>query len=214
MPFHTVGSPVMWAGFIGFVLVMLVLDLGVFHRQAHRVSLREAAIWTGVWIALALVFNVIVYRAFGPQRGLEFLTGYLIEKALALDNIFVIAVILSFFAVPAKDQHHVLFWGILGALVLRAAFIFAGAAFVQRFAWAMYVFGGVLAVTGLKLLFRGGAEAHPERNPVVRLVQRVQPVTGHRDGRFFVRENGRRFATPLLLALVAVEVSDVVFAVD
>ena len=215
MPFETIGTPALWAGFLAFVAVMLALDLGVFHRRAHAISLKDAAIWSGVWVGLALVFNAGVYLWFGPQRALEFATGYVIEKALSVDNIFVIAVILSYFAVPAEQQHRVLFWGIVGALVMRLAFILAGGAFIQRFHWAIYVFGGILVVTGVKLLLQRHQEIHPDRNPVVRLVRRVLPITtGHRGGRFTVVEGGRRFATPLLLALVTVEFTDVVFAVD
>jgi tellurite resistance protein TerC len=212
---ETVGTPLLWAGFLVFVLLMLALDLGVFHRKAHEVSLKEAAIWSAVWISLAVVFGVGVWVWFGPQKGLEFATGYVIEKALSVDNIFVFAVVFSYFAVPSAMQHRVLFWGIIGALVMRAAFIFAGGAFIARFHWAIYVFGGLLAITGLKLLVRKDEEVHPERNPVVRLVQRMVPMTSeYRGSAFFVREAGRRMATPLLLALVTVEVTDVVFAVD
>ena len=194
---------------------MLMLDLGVFHRKAHEVGVREAAIWSAVWVALALLFNVGVYIAFGAERALEFTTGYVIEKALAVDNIFVFVVIFSAFGIPAIYQHRVLFWGVLGALVMRAAFIFAGAAVLARFHWAIYVFGGILAATGLKLLLQRNQEIHPERNPIVRLFQRLMPVTTRLSGdRFTVVQNGRRYATPLLLALVAVEVTDLIFAVD
>ena len=215
MPFETIGSPLLWAGFIAFVLAMLAIDLGIFHRKAHEVSLKEAGIWSTVWIALAALFNVTVYRWFGSERALEFTTGYLIEKALAVDNIFVFVVIFSTFAVPPIYQHRVLFWGVLGALVMRAAFIFAGGAFLQRFHWAMYVFGALLAITGVKLLVHRHQEMHPEKNPVVRWFRRVLPMTrGFRSDKFFVSENGRRYGTPLLLALVAVEVTDLIFAVD
>ncbi|MBX7115367.1 MAG: TerC family protein [Myxococcaceae bacterium] len=215
MPFETIGSPLLWAGFIAFVLAMLAVDLGVFHRKAHEVSLKEAAIWSGVWAGFAVLFNVGVYFWFGADRALEFTTGYLIEKALAIDNIFVFVIIFSTFAIPAIYQHRVLFWGVLGALIMRAGFIFAGAAFIQRFHWAIYVFGGVLAVTGLRLLFQRDEAVHPEKNFMVRWVRRVFPVTSTLSGdKFFVLEEGRRFATPLLLALVVVEVSDVIFAVD
>ncbi len=215
MPFETIGSPLLWAGFIVFVLAMLAVDLGVFHRKAHEVSLKEAAIWSGVWASFAVLFNVGVYFWFGADRALEFTTGYLIEKALAVDNIFVFVIIFSTFAIPAIYQHRVLFWGVLGALIMRAGFIFAGAAFIQRFHWAIYLFGGVLAVTGLKLLFQRHEEVHPEKSFMVRWVQRVFPITPTlRGDRFFVLEQGRRYATPLLLALVVVEVSDVIFAVD
>jgi tellurite resistance protein TerC len=213
--FETIGSPLLWSGFIAFVLAMLAIDLGVFHRKAHEVSVKEAAIWSTVWIALAAVFNVGVYFWFGSQRALEFTTGYLIEKALAVDNIFVFVVIFSTFAVPAIYQHRVLFWGVIGALVMRAAFILAGGAFLQRFHWAIYVFGALLAVTGVKLLVQRNQEMHPERNPLVRWFQRAFPMTPEFHGeKFLVLKNGRRYATPLLLSLVAVEVTDVIFAVD
>jgi tellurite resistance protein TerC len=215
LPLETIGSPLLWGGFIAFVLAMLALDLGVFHKRAHDVSVKEAAAWSGVWVALALVFNLGVYFWFGSARALEFTTGYLLEKALAVDNIFVFVIIFSTFAIPTVHQHRVLFWGVIGALAMRAAFILAGGAFLQRFHWAIYVFGAILAVTGIKLLFQRTEEIHPERNPVVRLFQRLFPVTHELHGeRFFVRHAGRLLATPLLVALVAVEVSDVIFAVD
>lgn len=215
MPFETVGSPLLWAGFIGFVLAMLAIDLGVFHRKAHEVSLREAGIWSAVWVLLAAAFNAGIYFWFGSDRALEFTTGYLIEKALAVDNIFVFVVIFTAFAVPAIYQHRVLFWGVLGALVMRAAFILAGGAFLQRFHWAIYVFGALLAVTGIKLLIQRNQEIHPERNPLVRWFQRIVPMTPEFHGdRFLIIKSGRRYATPLLMALVAVEVTDLIFAVD
>ncbi len=215
MEVDSIGSPVAWAGFVGFVLAMLALDLGVFHRKAHAVTAREAATWTAVWVALATVFGVGLWLVHGPERGLEFFTGFLIEKALAVDNIFVFVVIFSAFAIPTVHQHRVLFWGVLGALVMRAGFILAGGAFLARFHWAVYVFGGILALTGLKLLFTGEGEADPERNPIVRAARRLLPVTPHLEGhRFVVRRGGRLLATPLLLTLVAVEVSDLIFAFD
>ena len=215
MPFETIGSPLSWAGFILFVLAMLVVDLGVFHRQAHEVSLKEAGFWSAVWVTLAGVFNVGVYAWFGPDRALEFTTGYLIEKALAVDNIFVFVVLFSAFAIPAIHQHRILFWGVLGALAMRAAFILVGGAFLQRFHWAIYVFGAILAITGIKLLLQRNQELHPERNPLVRAFQKLLPVTDELEGgKFTVLRNGRRYATPLLLALVAVEVTDLIFAVD
>ncbi|MGZ3481707.1 MAG: TerC family protein, partial [Myxococcaceae bacterium] len=175
----------------------------------------EAGVWSTVWVALSLVFAAGVWWQFGPERGLEFTTGYLIEKALSVDNIFVFVVIFGAFAIPARYQHRVLFWGILCALAMRAAFIFAGTALLEHFHWTIYVFGGFLLVTGVKLLFSKTETSHPEQNVVVRLAQRTMPVTsGLRDGRFFVRESGRRMATPLFLALVAVETTDVIFAVD
>ena len=215
MGFETIGSPALWAGFVAFVIAMLAVDLGVFHKQAHEVSAKEALGWSGVWVALAVLFNVGVYLWFGGQPALEFATGYLIEKALAVDNIFVFVVIFSTFGTPAAYQHRVLFWGVLGALVMRAVFILVGGAFLQRFHWVVYVFGAILAFTGLKLLLRRHEEPHPERNPLVRAFQRLFPVTPELAGpRFTVVREGRRFATPLLLALVAVEVTDVIFAVD
>ncbi len=215
MPFETIGSPLLWAGFIVFVLAMLAIDLGVFHKKAHEVSLKEAGVWSAVWVALAVVFNVGVYFWFGPDRALEFTTGYLIEKALAVDNIFVFVVIFTTFAIPAIYQHRVLFWGVLGALVMRALFIVLGGAFLQRFHWAIYVFGAILAITGIKLLLQRNQEIHPERNPIVRAFQKIFPVTHEFGGdKFTIVRNGKRFATPLLLALVAVEVTDLIFAVD
>jgi len=212
---ETIGSPLLWAGFLAFVLAMLAIDLGVFHKRAHEVSLKEAGVWSAVWFVLAVVFNVGIYRWFGSERALEFATGYLLEKALAVDNIFVFVVVFATFRVPASYQHRVLFWGVLGALLMRAAFIFAGGAFLQRFHFAIYVFGGLLALTGVRLLLQRNEELHPEKNPLVRWFQQLFPMTPefHGDG-FFVREAGRRHATPLLLTLVAIEVTDVVFAVD
>jgi len=205
----------LWAGFIVFVLAMLVIDLGVFHRKAHEVSLKEAGIWSAVWVALAVAFNIGVYMWFGPERGFEFTTGYLIEKALAVDNIFVFVVIFAAFSIPAIYQHRVLFWGVLGALVMRAAFILVGGAFLQRFHWAIYVFGAILAVTGIKLLIQRNQEFHPERNPLVKAFQKLMPVTHELEGdKFTVLRGGKRYATPLLLSLVAVEVTDLIFAVD
>jgi tellurite resistance protein TerC len=215
VPFETIGSPLLWTGFIVFVLGMLAVDLGIFHKRAHEVSVREALGWSAVWVALAALFNVGIYLWFGTERALEFTAGYVIEKALSVDNIFVFVIIFSTFAVPARYQHRVLFWGVLGALAMRAAFILAGGAFLQRFHWAIYVFGAILVVTGVKLLLQRHQEHHPEHNPVVKAFQRVFPVTHEYTGQgFTVLREGRRFATPLLLALVAVEVTDVVFAVD
>lgn len=215
MGIESVGTPLLWAGFTLFVLAMLALDLGVFHHRAHAVSVREALVWTLVWIALALLFNVGVYFWFGPERALEFLTGYLIEKALSVDNIFVFLVIFSYFAVPPAFQHRVLFWGILGALIMRAIFIVLGAALLQKFHWVIYVFGAFLVFTGVKLLCQRASEVHPERNPLFRLFTRFVPAVGdYRSSHFTVVEDGKRCATPLLLVLVCVEATDIVFAVD
>jgi tellurite resistance protein TerC len=205
----------LWTGFNLFVLAMLALDLGVFHRKAHAVSLREATTWSAVWISLALLFNAGIWYFSGPEAGVQFLTGYLIEKSLSVDNIFVIALIFSYFAVPAIHQHRVLFWGILGALVMRAVFILAGAALLDAFHWIIYVFGAFLIITGVKMALVRDTEIHPEKNPVLRLVRRLVPVTqDYRAGHFFVREAGRLWATPLFLVLVLVETTDLIFAVD
>jgi tellurite resistance protein TerC len=205
----------LWAGFNLFVLAMLALDLGVFHRKAHTVSFKEATAWSAVWITLALLFNAGIWYFRGPEAGVQFLTGYLVEKSLSIDNIFVIALIFSYFAVPAIQQHRVLFWGILGALAMRAAFILAGAALLEAFHWIIYVFGAFLIVTGLKMALVRDAEIHPENNPVLRLVRRLVPVTpDYRGGHFFVRENGKLWATPLFLVLMLVETTDLIFAVD
>ena len=215
MGIESIGTPALWIGFTAFVLGMLALDLGVFHRKAHAVSSREALVWTLVWVGLALVFNAGVYAWFGPERALEFLTGYLIEKALSVDNLFVFLVLFSYFAVPAPLQHRVLFWGILGALVMRAGFIIAGAALLQQFHWVIYVFGAFLVFTGIKLLAHREGEIHPERNPVLRLLRRLVPaVSDYRGSKFAVKEAGRWYATPLLVVLVVVEATDVILAVD
>lgn len=215
MAIESIGSPALWVGFTVFVLVMLALDLGVFHRRAHEVRVREALIWTGVWVTLALIFNAGVYYFFGPERALEFLTGYVIEKALSIDNIFVFIVVFGAFGVPAVLQHRVLFWGILGALVMRAGFIAIGAALLARFHWIMYGFGAFLVFSGIKMLVQKHEEVVPERNPLFRLFKRFIPLTNeYREARFTVVENGKRYATPLLLVLVAIETTDLVFAVD
>ncbi|HVR21069.1 MAG TPA: TerC family protein [Polyangiaceae bacterium] len=212
---ESVGTPALWIGFTLFVVAMLALDLGVFHRKAHVVGVREALVWTGLWVALALSFNLGIYFWFGSERALEFLTGYVIEKALSVDNLFVFLVVFSYFAVPPQLQQRVLLWGILGALVMRAGFIGAGAALLQSFHWVIYIFGGFLVITGIKLLVERDAEVHPEKNPVLRLFRRVVPaVDGYRGSHFLVRESGRWYATPLLMVLVVIEATDIVFAVD
>src|SRR5512139_1356165 len=212
---ETIGSVWLWGGFTAFVLAMLALDLGVFHRKAHEVRFREALTWSVVWVTLALAFNALIWAWFGPTTGLEFLTGYLIEKALSVDNIFVFLVIFSYFAVPKQHQHRVLFWGILGALVMRAAFIFAGAALLEAFHWVIYIFGGILIVTGVKMLVQRNAEIEPQNNPVFKLFRRFVPsVPEYHGSKFLVRKGASWFATPLLAVLVAVEATDLVFAVD
>lgn len=215
----------LWVGFNLFVLAMLALDLGVFHRTAHEVSIKEAAIWSVVWISLAMVFNLLLYLFWerlmpgDPYRagdaGLAFLTGYLIEKALSIDNIFVFVLIFSYFAVPAKYQHRVLFWGILGALLMRASMIFAGVELIKRFHWVIWIFGVFLIFTGIKMATSGDEKLEPEKNPVLQLVRRVMPVSAHYDGqKFFTVQHGVRMATPLFLVLIVVETTDVIFAVD
>ena len=197
------------------MLAMLALDLGVFHRKAHVVTFRESIAWTAVWVALALLFNGWIWHHYGPQKALQFFTGYLIEKSLSVDNVFVFALLFSYFAVPAVYQHKVLFWGILGALVMRAIMIAAGAALIAKFTWIIYVFGAFLILTGIKMVVKREEEIHPERNPVVRWFKRLMPVTAdYRRDKFFVFENGRRYATPLFVVLLLVEVSDLIFAVD
>ncbi|MGH7798660.1 MAG: TerC family protein [Candidatus Binatia bacterium] len=205
----------LWVVFNVFVLGVLALDLLVLHRKAHAVSLREAAAWSCVWVSLALLFCLGVYFFRGGEKALEFLTGYVIEWSLSVDNLFVFLVIFSYFAVPAVYQHRVLFWGILGALVLRATFIATGAALLAKFHWMIYVFGGFLIFTGIKLLFSGDEKIEPEKNPAVRLVRRFMKVTPDYHGqRFFIRKDGKLWATPLFLVLVVVETTDVIFAVD
>ena len=194
---------------------MLALDLGFFHRKAHKPSLPEALVWSAVWVGLALFFNAGLYVWFGPQTALEFFTGYLIEKALSIDNLFVILVIVTSLAVPAELHHKILFWGILGALVMRGLFVGAGAALLQNFHWTIYAFGGLLLITGLRLFFQRETVLRPLDNPMVRLFARMVPlVNEYRGANFTVIEGGRRYATPLLLSVVAVEASDLLFAVD
>ncbi|HLP31697.1 MAG TPA: TerC family protein, partial [Geothrix sp.] len=201
--------------FIAFVLAMLALDLGVFHRQAHKVGVKEAGVWSLVWVGCALAFNALLWNSFGSQRGMEFLTGYLIEKALSVDNIFVFVLIFGAFSVPEAYQHRVLFWGILGALVMRAIFVALGAALIASFHWVLYLFGAFLVITGIKMLLVRGGGFDPRQNPVFRLFQKLVPaVETYHGPAFTVVREGRRFATPLLLVLVAVELTDLVFAVD
>lgn len=205
-----------WLAFIGAVLGMLALDLGVFHRKAHTVSVREAATWSAVWVALSLAFAALVYVWQGPDKGLEFLTGYLIEKSLAVDNIFVFVLVFSFFATPQIYQHRVLFWGVIGALVMRGIMIFLGAALIEQFHWILYVFGGLLLLTGVRMLFqKHDADVDLNKNPAVRLARRLFRVSDDYDGqKFFTVKNGVRMATPLFLVLIFIEATDLVFAVD
>lgn len=205
----------LWVIFNIFVLGILALDLLVLHRKAHAVSLREAAAWSCVWVSLALIFGLGIYFFRGGEKALEFMTGYVIEWSLSVDNLFVFLVIFSYFAVPAIHQHRVLFWGILGALFLRAAFIATGSALLANFHWMIYVFGGFLIFTGIKLLCAGEEKLEPEKNPAVLLVRRFMKITPEYEGqRFFVRKDAKLWATPLFLVLVVVETTDVIFAID
>jgi tellurite resistance protein TerC len=204
-----------WIGFHLFIFVMLALDLGVFNRKAHAPSVREVAVWSAVWIALAALFNALVWKGLGSQRGLEFLTGYLLEKSLSVDNLFVFVLLFTAFQVDLRHQHRVLFWGVLGALLMRAAMILAGTALLNRFHWMMWVFGGFLILTGLKMFRQEEEKPDPTQNPLVRIFRRVVPFDPHGGHeRFFSFKDGKRFATPMLLVLVSVEVTDLVFAVD
>jgi tellurite resistance protein TerC len=204
-----------WIGFIVFVIALLALDLGVFHRKSHEVKIREALIWSAVWISLAFVFNYGVYLYMGEEKALEFLTGYLIEKSLSVDNLFVFIMLFSFFNVSPKYQHKVLFWGIIGALIMRAIFIFAGVAIISKFHWVIYIFGIFLVFTGIKMLFHKDEEVAPDQNPLVRLFKKFFPVTDQmHGGKFFVKINAKTFATPLFVVLLIVEFTDLIFAVD
>lgn len=205
----------MWAGFLGFVLAMLALDLGVFHKKAHVVGFKEALIWSVVWIGMAGLFNVAIYAWFGETKALEFTTGYVIEKALSVDNIFIFLSIFSYFAVPAAYQHRVLFWGIAGALIMRAIFIALGAALLAKFHWIIYVFGGFLVLTGIKMLISDGSNSQPDQTAAYRFFKRFIPASSTYDGsKFFTRQNGSLLATPLFMVLLLVEFTDLIFAVD
>ena len=211
-----------YAGFLVFVLFMLALDLGVFNRKAHVVSFKEASIWSVVWVTLALVFNFIFYRyasaKYGAEIGqnvaLEFLTGYILEYSLSIDNIFVFVLVFGYFGIPSEYKHRVLFYGILGALVFRAIFIALGSALMQ-FHWVIYIFGAFLIITGVKMFFSQNEEIHPEKNFLIKLFQRFMPVTHEIKGKdFFITKNGIRYATPLFIALLFLEATDIIFAVD
>lgn len=204
-----------WIGFHVFIFLMLALDLGVFNKRDHKVPVKEALFYSGIWITLALLFDVFVYFEFGKTKALEFITGYVIEYSLSVDNIFVFILIFTYFAVPSVYQHKVLFWGIIGALVMRGIFIFTGVALINRFHWIILIFGGFLVFTGIKMLFQKEQEVHPEKNPVVRFFRKFLPVTNETHGsKLFIRQNNRTFATPLFLVLLVIESSDLIFAVD
>ncbi|WP_216688361.1 TerC family protein [Hymenobacter siberiensis] len=209
-------TPLFWLAFTVFVVALLLLDLLVFNRQAHEIKMREALGWSAFWVVLSLSFNLLVYRTMGHQAGLQWLTGYLVEKALSVDNLFVFLLIFNYFKVPVQYQHRILFWGVLGALLLRAVFILAGAALLARFHFLMYPLGAFLVYTGIRMgRSSSDPEIDPENNPVVRFLSRHLPITRQLEGgKFFVRKNGLRFATPLFIVLVMVETTDVVFAAD
>jgi tellurite resistance protein TerC len=204
-----------WIGFHAFVFLMLALDLGVFHRKTHKVPVKEAIIWSVVWISLALLFDLFIFFEFGRVSALEFLTGYVIEYSLSVDNIFVFILIFSYFSVDDRYQHKVLFWGILGALIMRASFILAGVALINRFHWIVIIFGGFLLFTGIKMLFQKEEAVDPEKNPIVKFFRKFLPVTHTFHGdRLFIRQNRKTYATPLFLVLLIIESSDLVFAAD
>jgi len=206
---------ILWVAFNLFVLLLLAIDLGVFHRKAHVIKIKEALVLSGIWIALALLFNLGIYFWRGQVTALEFLTGYLLEKSLSVDNLFVFLLIFSYFLVPPLYQHKVLFWGIIGALIMRGIFILGGVALIEKFHWIIYIFGAFLVLTGIKMALQRDREIHPEKNPVLRLFRQFMPVTDrYEEGRFFVRRAGSYFATPLFVVLLVVETTDVIFAVD
>jgi tellurite resistance protein TerC len=205
----------LWTGFIVFVIIMLALDLGVFHRKSHEVKIREALIWSAVWISLALIFNYGIFIFMGREKAIEFLTGYVIEKSLSIDNLFVFIMVFTYFNVDTKYQHKILFWGILGALIMRAIFIFAGVALISMFHWIIYVFGGFLIFTGIKMLFHKDEKLNPNKNPLVIIFKKFFPVTEEMHGsKFFVKINARTVATPLFIVLLVIEFTDLIFAVD
>ncbi len=205
----------LWAGFSLFVLVMLSLDLGVFHREAKEVTYREAILWSAIWIGMALTFNLVIFFWRGQSVALQFLTGYLIEKSLSIDNIFIFVLIFSSFGVPAAYQQRVLIWGVIGAIVMRGALILVGVELIAAFHWILYLFGAFLVVTGIRMAIHQQREIHPDRNPLVRLARRLVPVTpGYEGSRFLVRRHGQRWVTPLLIVLLIIESTDLIFALD
>ena len=205
----------LWIGFSVFLIIMLALDLGVFHKESHVVEFREAMIWSGIWVGLAVLFNIGVFYYFGEVKGLEFMTGYLVEKSLSVDNVFVIALIFTYFSVPRQYQHRVLFWGVIGALIMRAILIAVGATLIREFAWIIYIFGAFLVFTGIKMYFQKNEGIDPDKNPVVRFFKKFIPVTDeYNKEKFFLIKNGKRFATPLFIVLLMVETTDLIFAVD
>ncbi len=204
-----------WMAFMAIIFFMLFLDLGVFHKKVHKVSIKESLVWTAVWVTLALGFNFYIYHSMGSQAGLEFLTGYIIEKSLSIDNIFVISLIFTYFKVDSQHQHRVLFWGVLGALVFRIIFIFAGVALIQKFEWMIYIFGGFLIFTGLKMLKDTEKKVEIDNNPLIKFARKHFRISDKFVGEHFtVVQNGKRFFTPLFLVLIMIESTDIIFAVD
>ncbi|TSA33953.1 MAG: TerC family protein [Porphyromonadaceae bacterium] len=208
-------NALMWAGFVVFIILMLLVDLVVFNRKTHEIKMKEALLLSLFWISLAIVFNLGVWRYLGQQKALEFLAAYLIEESLSIDNLFVFILIFAYFQVNPKYQHKILFWGIVGAMVLRAIFIITGVALINKFHWIIYIFGAFLIFTGIRMAFDKGSKIEPDKNPIIKLVKRIIPVTtDHRYGKFFVRIDAKLYATPLFIALVMIEFTDLVFAVD
>jgi tellurite resistance protein TerC len=208
-------SAILWICFNSFVLIMLALDLGVFHRKSHEVTVKEALTWTSIWITLAMLFNVFIFYYFDKEKAVEFFTGYVIEKSLSVDNIFVIIMIFSYFNVPKTYQHKVLFWGILGALVMRVIFIFAGIELIHKFHWLIYIFGGFLIITGIRMVTAADVKLDPEKNPLVKLARKFFPFTPAFVGdKFFTKIDGKLWATPLFLVVIMIEATDLIFAVD
>ena len=205
-------EPIFWILFLLFMAAMLALDLGIFNKKSQDVSFKKSLLWTTVWIGLAMIFNLIVYQWKGPDKAIEFLTGYLIELSLSVDNLFVFILIFGYFHVPTKYQHKILFWGIIGALIFRAIFIFAGVALLNQFHWMIYLFGGILVISGIKMLFQSDKKLEPEKNPILNLFKRFFPVADHNEGsKFFLKQQGKWFATPLFLVLILVETTFIVF---
>lgn len=211
MPSHLIP----WVLFTLFIVAMLAIDLGIFNRKDHEVKVKEALVWSGVWVGLSLVFNIGVYFWKGQETAIQFFTGYVIEKSLSVDNIFVFLQVFTYFSVPAIYQHKILFWGVLGAIIMRAIFIAAGIALISKFHWIIYVFGVFLVFTGIKMVFSKNKGVHPEKNPFIRLLRRFMPISNdYKSGKFFIRINGIIYATPLVAVLLVIETTDVIFAVD
>jgi len=209
------GHDLLWIVFNAVVLILLVLDMGISHKKSHEIPVREALWRSGFWILLALLFNLGLYFAWGPKKGLEFFTGYLLELSLSVDNLFVFILIFSSFKVPHKHQYKVLFWGIIGVLITRAGFILAGVSLVEKFHWVIYIFGAFLIFSGIRMLFEKDKEVHPEHNSVFVFFRKLLPVTkNYVDDKFFVKEHGRFFFTPLFIVLLAIDVADIIFALD